>query len=199
MFRLLSPSRPLRSSFTAALPRNITARGWGPRRTFSDASTSDVRAKLMAELKDAMKTKNTVKSTTIRSVLSEVYAADKAASGTAPPSAVIGILRKAATRRTDAAVEFTKASRPDLAEKEQQEAAILNAFLPPLLPVADIDRVLRELVAAPPLSDALAKGGPPQKVLGQVFKAFYGQVDKSSVDPDLVRQRAQALLDGIKA
>lgn len=101
--------------------------------------------------------------------------------------------------QTDAAAEFTKASRPDLAEKEQQEAAILNAFLPPLLPVADIDRVLRALVAAPPLSDALAKSGPPQKVLGQVFKAFYGQIDKSSVDPDVVRQRAQALLDGTKA
>ncbi|KAI0746193.1 GatB/YqeY domain-containing protein [Earliella scabrosa] len=145
-------------------------------------SQDDLRARLMTELKEAMK-----------SVLSEVYAADKAASGTAPPSAVAGILRKAATRRTDAAAEFTKASRPDLAEKEQQEAAILHAFLPPLLPASDIDRVLTDVLASPEVADAVTKG-PPQKALGQVFKAFYTQVDKSTVDPDLVRQRAQALL-----
>ena len=35
----------------------------------------------------------------LQSVLSEVYAADKAASGFAPPSTVVGILRKATTRR----------------------------------------------------------------------------------------------------
>ncbi|KAI0666718.1 GatB/YqeY domain-containing protein [Trametes maxima] len=160
---------------------------------FSSSNALDVRPRLMQELKEAMKSKDTVKSTTIRSVLSEVYAADKAASGTAPPSAVIGILRKAATRRTDAAAEFTKAARQDLAEKEHQEAAILHAFLPPLLPQADIDRVLTEVIASPTISEAVSKG-PAQKVLGQVFKAFYTQIDKSSVDPELVRQRAQALL-----
>lgn len=95
--------------------------------------------------------------------------------------------------QTDAAAEFARASRQDLAEKEKNEAAILEAFLPPLLPEADIGRILREVISMPPTSEAIAKG-PPQKVLGQVFKAFYAQVDKSSVDPDLVRQGAQALL-----
>ncbi|OSC97070.1 GatB/YqeY domain-containing protein [Trametes coccinea BRFM310] len=155
--------------------------------------TVDVRARLMKELKDAMKSKDLLKSTTIRSVLSEVYAADKAASGTAPPSAVVGILRKAATRRSDAAAEFQKAAREDLAAKELQEAAILQSFLPPLLPESEIDRVLKEILASPAISEAVAKG-PAQRALGQVFKAFYAQVDKPSVDADLVRQRAQALL-----
>ncbi|CDO76689.1 hypothetical protein BN946_scf184677.g9 [Trametes cinnabarina] len=147
----------------------------------------------MQELKGAMKSRDLLKSTAIRSVLSEVYAADKAASGAAPPSAVVGILRKAAARRTDAAAEFRKASREELAAKELQEAAILQSFLPPLLPEADIDRVLKDVLASPSVSEAIAKG-PPQKALGQVFKAFYAQVDKSSVDPELVRRRTQALL-----
>ncbi|KAI1784253.1 GatB/YqeY domain-containing protein [Ganoderma leucocontextum] len=157
--------------------------------------SEDARARLMSELKDAMKTKNTVKSITIRSVLSEVYAADKAApGGTASPSTVLALLRKATTRRNDAATEFQNASRPDLAEKEQQEAAILSAFLPPLLPESDIDRVLNEVLATPEISDAISKGAPPQRALGQVFKAFYAQADKTTVDPDLVRRRAQAFL-----
>ncbi|KAI0644378.1 Yqey-like protein-domain-containing protein [Trametes meyenii] len=165
-----------------------------PRFSSSNATALDVRPRLMQELKEAMKSKDTIKSTTIRSVLSEVYAADKAASsGTAPPAAIVGILRKAATRRTDAAAEFAKAARRDLAEKERLEAAILHAFLPPLLPQADIDRVLADVLTSPVISEAVSKG-PAQKALGQVFKAFYARVDKSSVDPDLVRARAQALL-----
>ncbi len=178
-----------------------------------------------------------------------MYAADKAASGTAPTSTVLAILRKATTRRvstqysvpdlvsmpsrrhlflipplshptlprpshshprlgplhstrvrvrapskTDAATEFQNASRPDLADKEHQEAAILAAFLPPLLPEAEIDRVLQAVIASPEIADAISKGAPPQRALGQVFKAFYAHVDKANVDSELVRRRAQALL-----
>ncbi|KAI0818457.1 GatB YqeY domain-containing protein [Trametes gibbosa] len=148
----------------------------------------------MDAFKTAMKTKDSAKTTVIRTVLSEVYAADKALpSHIAPPSAVVAIIRKAATLRTEAAAEFEKAARQDLAQKEQQEAAYLHTFLPPLLPVADIDRALADVLASPAIAD-VAKAGPAQKVLGQVFKAFYTQVDRSTVDPDLVRQRAQALL-----
>jgi hypothetical protein len=34
----------------------------------------------------------------------------------------------------------------------------------------------------------------PRKSIGKVFKTFYAKVDRSSVDPDLVRRRAEALL-----
>ncbi|KAM5535099.1 hypothetical protein V8D89_011185 [Ganoderma adspersum] len=188
-FRVPSQLVPSIARTSRSRPQYSTS---GLRHASTDIGSSGVRARLMSELKDAMKTKNTVKSITIRSVLSEVYAADKAASGFAPPSTVVGILRKATTRRNDAATEFQKASRPDLADKEHQEAAILSAFLPPLLPEADVDRVLKEVIAASP---EIAKGGaPPQRALGQVFKAFYARVDKANVDPELVRRRAQAFL-----
>lgn len=95
--------------------------------------------------------------------------------------------------QTDTAAEFTKAARPDLAQKEEQEAAILQSFLPPLLSESDIDRALKDVLANPSIVEVVAKG-PAQKALGQVFKAFYAQVDKSTVDPNLVRQRAQALI-----
>ncbi|KAH9846282.1 Yqey-like protein-domain-containing protein [Lenzites betulinus] len=158
------------------------------------ANIPDVRAQLMEAFKTAMKSKDSAKTTVIRTVLSEVYAADKALpSHTAPSSAIVAIIRKSANRRTEAAAEFAKAAREDLAEKEREEAAYLHTFLPPLLPAADIDRALATVLATPAIADA-AKAGPAQKVLGQVFKAFYAQVDKSTVDPDLVRQRALALL-----
>jgi uncharacterized protein YqeY len=81
-----------------------------------------------------------------------------------------------------------KASRADLAEKERREAEVLYTFLPPLLPESEIDRVLRDVLAEH------KHEGDPRKALGKVFKAFYSKVDRSTVDADLVKSRAEALL-----
>ncbi|GBE81354.1 GatB/YqeY domain-containing protein [Sparassis crispa] len=155
-------------------------------------SSPDIRAQLMSELKSAMKSKDTFKSTTIRSALAEVYAADKARPELVSSSVILSILRKAAVRRTDAAKEYEKASRPDLAEKEKLEANLLQSFLPPLLSEADVDRILRETIADQ--SQLMESGTPSKKAQGLVFKAFYAKVDKLSVDTDLVKRRAEALL-----
>ncbi len=90
----------------------------------------------------------------------------------------------------NSADQFKQASRPDLAAKEQQEADYLTRFLPPLLPEAEIDRILKGVISEQ-LSETQADRRKP---IGKVFKTFYAKVDKASVDPDLVRRRAEALL-----
>jgi uncharacterized protein YqeY len=90
----------------------------------------------------------------------------------------------------DSADQFNRASRPDLATKEQQEADLLAAFLPPFLPEAEIDRILKGVISEQ-LSETQVD---PRKSIGKVFKSFYAQVNRASVDPGLVRRRAEALL-----
>jgi len=75
-----------------------------------------------------------------------------------------------------------------LADKEKREADILSTFLPPLLAESEIDRVLRDVIVEH------KPEGDSRKALGKVFKAFYSKVDKSTVDTDLVKQRAEVLL-----
>ncbi|KZT04624.1 GatB/YqeY domain-containing protein [Laetiporus sulphureus 93-53] len=154
----------------------------------------------MSEVKDAMKSKDTVKSTTIRSVLAEVYAADKApgSDGAVSSSSILAILRKAVRRRAspfmslaDSAAEFEKANRTDLAQKEKQEAELLEVFLPALLSEAEIDRFIREIIAEQP---QLTSEPNKKRAAGMLFKTFYSKVDRSLVDTDLVRSRAEALL-----
>ena len=65
---------------------------------------------------------------------------------------------------------------------------VLQAFVPPLLSEAEIDRKLQEVLAE------LKPARGDKKALGQVFKVFYTQVDRSAVDTDLVKKRAEALL-----
>lgn len=90
----------------------------------------------------------------------------------------------------DSADQFNRASRSDLAAKERQEADFLAAFLPPLLPEAEIDRILKGVISEQ-LSETQVDS---RKSIGKVFKTFYAQVNRASVDPDLVRRRAEALL-----
>ncbi|KAL0956104.1 hypothetical protein HGRIS_002272 [Hohenbuehelia grisea] len=152
----------------------------------SQAPVQSIRERLTSDVKTAMKNKEKLTSTALRAVLSDIYAADKASNDKASESAIISILRKAFVQRNDAAAQFTKAERPDLAEKERLEANVLSKYLPPLLPEADIDRVLKDILAS-----QVETGG---NKMGQLMKAFYLQVDKSSVDPKTVKTRAEALL-----
>lgn len=91
--------------------------------------------------------------------------------------------------QTESASQFVKGERPDLAEKETREAAIISVFLPPMLSEAEIDKVLREVAPSCP------RDGNPKKALGSIFKSFYLKVDKANVDPELVKSRAEALLN----
>ena len=93
--------------------------------------------------------------------------------------------------QTDSAFQFTAASRPDLAAVETREAELLTKFLPPLLSQTEIDTYLRDIIV-----EEQRKHGAdnPKKVFGQVLKTFYVKVDKSSVDGQLVKKRAEELL-----
>ncbi|KAG5636361.1 hypothetical protein H0H81_008309 [Sphagnurus paluster] len=170
----------------------ISRRQYRPRLySTSPPETTDIRARLMNEVKLAMKSKDATTSTTIRSVLSEVYAADKASEVEKVPSTVIvNILRKAVVRRNEAAIKFTQAARPELAKKELRETEILSKFLPPLLSETEIDQALAQILATLPAT------ADRKKSLGVIFKEFYSQVDKSTVDPNLVKRRADVLLIG---
>ncbi|KIK42907.1 hypothetical protein CY34DRAFT_804389 [Suillus luteus UH-Slu-Lm8-n1] len=148
----------------------------------------DIRQQLLSGVKTAMKTKDSVTSTTLRSILSEVYAADKSAGSPVSSSAITAILRRAALRRHDSAIQFVNASRPDLAQKEHREADVLAAYLPPLMSETEIDRVLNEVITETTLD------GDSRKILGQVYKTFYSKVDKSTVDTNIVKRKAEALL-----
>lgn len=150
----------------------------------------DIRNELNAAVKMAMKDRYLVASTTLRSVLSEVHSLDKAAGSKAPSSAVVRVLRKAFSRRMESATEFTKRSRPDLAAKESREAEIIAALLPPLLSGSEVDHALEEAMGGCTTDDA-----NPRKVPGHVLKAFYTKVDKSNVDSNFVKRRAEALLN----
>jgi uncharacterized protein YqeY len=91
--------------------------------------------------------------------------------------------------QVDAFDQYIQAGRPELADKETEEAAFLTTFLPPQLAEQEIDAILKEVAA-----EQSVKLEDGKKAKGALIKAFFGKVDKSTCDSALVSKRVDALL-----
>ncbi|MCC6319327.1 MAG: GatB/YqeY domain-containing protein [Gemmatimonadaceae bacterium] len=81
----------------------------------------------------------------------------------------VDVVRKALKRRREAVEAFTKGARPELAEREANEASALEAYLPPAIDPAEVRAAVRAAIEG----GATAIGA----VMGKVVPRFKGQVD----------------------
>lgn len=98
---------------------------------------------------------------------------------------VVGALVK---QRRDSIEQFTAAGRHELAEKEQAEIAVLDAYLPP----AASDEDLRAAVTAA----IAATGATTAKDMGKVMKAVMAGLAGKTVDGKRVNELVRAGLAG---
>jgi uncharacterized protein len=89
----------------------------------------------------------------------------------------LAVLRREHKRRIDAATQFEHANRPDLATKEQAEAAMIARYLPPDLTDAQLDTIVAEAISR--------TGASGPRDMGAVMK--------------VVKDRAGGLVDGKRA
>jgi uncharacterized protein YqeY len=92
---------------------------------------------------------NKVELTTVRNLLGEINTREKG--GKTPieldAAAVISLLQKEAARRRETAVTYTNAGQGDRAAAEEQEAAIIEAYLPAALSEDEAKAIVAEAVA----------------------------------------------------
>ncbi|ELU44153.1 YqeY domain-containing protein [Rhizoctonia solani AG-1 IA] len=190
VYRQLLHARP-RIVLRASLPRLYLApRGATARYFASELHTADVRTRLREELKQAMKAKDSFRSTTIRSALAEITNADKANKGTLiADDNILSLLQKSIARRTESASQFRSASRNDLAEKEEAECQVLSGFLPAQLSEEEIENRLREA-----FSKLESTTGNPGALVGKLMKAFYETTERASVQADAVSKKAREII-----
>lgn len=84
----------------------------------------------------------------------------------------LAVLRSEVKKRHEAIREFTAGDRRDLADREAEELALLQAYLPPEMSDAEIERVVREVVAA--------FGGSTPGDFGRVMGAVMKQVGQAA-------------------
>lgn len=96
---------------------------------------------------------------------------------------VLNVIRSEAKKRRDAAAEFTKAGRMDLADKEGAELKILERYLPAELNDEEIQRMVAETVAETGAASEKDFG----RVMGSVMKKAAGRASGNRIQ-DVVRK-----------
>ena len=110
---------------------------------------SILKEQLQADLTAAMRERDQVRAGTIRMALTAVTNEEVAGreQRELTDDDVLKVLAKEAKKRREAAEAYTSAGRAELADVEQAELAVLEAYLPKQLDDAELERIVREAVA----------------------------------------------------
>jgi uncharacterized protein YqeY len=124
-----------------------------------------------SDLKEAMRAKDPTKLNVLRMLKSALkYAAIAKSDAEAELSdaEAVQVIRKQAKQRQDSIESFEKGGRAELAEKEKEELAILNTYLPQGMTPDELAKVVRETIAE--------LGATSKAQMGAVMKALQAKV-----------------------
>ena len=128
----------------------------------------DIKTQLNEAMKDAMRSGDVVRKTTVRMVLAAIKQAEVDKQTTLDDLTVIALIQKEVKNRNEALEEAKKAGRDDLVEANKAEIAVLETFLPEAMSADE----LREIVKA-----AIAETGASAPAdMGKVMKVAMAKV-----------------------
>ena len=133
---------------------------------------SDLKERLRTDLTTAIKARDSLRSSTLRMVLTAVTNAEVSgkSSRELTDEDVLGVLTSEAKKRREAADAFAEAGREEQAAKERAEADVIADYLPEQLS----DEEIRSLVSA--TVDELGVRGDGMKAMGRVMGALQPKV-----------------------
>jgi uncharacterized protein len=143
-----------------------------------------------SDLKEAMRAKDATKLGVLRMLKSALkYAAIAKSDAEAELSdaEAVQVIRKQAKQRQDSIESFEKGGRAELADKEKEELAILNTYLPQGMSPDELAKVVRETLAE--------LGATSKAQMGAVMKALQakvgGRADGKTLSSEVARQLNQ--------
>jgi uncharacterized protein YqeY len=135
--------------------------------------------KVMAELKTAMLAKNEGGLRGLRAIKAAIIIAKTAegAGGELKEEDETKLLQKLIKQRKDSLEIYQQQQRADLAQKEQEEIAVIERFLPKQLSAEELKAVLTKIIAETGASSPADIG----KVMGAATKQLAGQADGKTI------------------
>ena len=138
-----------------------------------------LQAKVMEEMKTAMKAKDTVALESLRAIKSAILLAktEKGGGDELSEADEIKLVQKLVKQRKDSAAIFTEQGRDDLAAPELAQVAVIEKFLPEQLSEEEIEKVVVQTI------DSIGASGMKDmgKVMGIVSKELAGQADGKTI------------------
>ena len=135
--------------------------------------------KVMEQLKNAMRAKDTVALESLRAIKSAILLAqtESGANEALAESEELKLLQKLVKQRKDSASVYNEQGRDDLAKPELAQVAIIEQFLPEALSEEEIEKVVVTTIESVGASGMKDMG----KVMGIVSKELAGQADGKTI------------------
>ncbi|KPK98071.1 MAG: hypothetical protein AMJ95_05935 [Omnitrophica WOR_2 bacterium SM23_72] len=141
--------------------------------------------KILNDYKEAMKAKDTLKSSALNFLRAEMLnVAIAKKKQKLEDTEVLAVIRKQVKEHQDSIEQFQKGGRTDLADKESKELEILKSYLPPPLPKEQIQKIIEEVASELGAKDMKDMG----RVMKEVSAKCAGAADGKTVS-ELVRER----------
>ena len=135
--------------------------------------------RIMDEIKIAMRAKDTVALESLRAVKSAILLAQ---TETGSKEAIleeeeIKILQRLVKQRRDSAAIYVEQKRPDLAEPELAQAAVIEKFLPVQLNEMEIEEIVSRIIK----EEGVAGMGSMGKIMGLASAELAGKADGKTI------------------
>ncbi len=145
----------------------------------------NLQERLMADLKDAMRTQDTPRKEAIRMVRAAIQNAQIAAQRELTDDEVLALIAREIRMRNEAIELFRQGKRDDLVAQEEAQVVILKRYLPQQLSREEIIEIIRRIIEQ--------TGATNPNQLGLVMREAMAQL-KGKADGQLVNQVARELL-----
>ena len=137
-----------------------------------------LKTRLDDDLKTAMRSRDVLRRSVLRLLLSEVHNEGIAKQAELDDEGITGVLGKQAQQRRESIEAYTQGERQDLADKEKAELEIIMSYLPEQMSREDIAAVIKKAIAE---TDA---AGPQDmgKVMSRVMPEVRGKAQGREVN-----------------
>ena len=137
----------------------------------------ELKERILNDLKDAMKAKNSEKTLLLRSLKAKILEKEiserKGGESVLSSDQIVEVLMKAAKQRKESIEQFQQGNRPELAEKEKRELALIEEYLPKMM---DEDEIRNEVLKQ--ITSMNASGIEDMgKVMGALMGKLKGKAD----------------------
>ncbi|MCB9814018.1 GatB/YqeY domain-containing protein [Candidatus Nomurabacteria bacterium] len=136
---------------------------------------------IKSSLKDAMKARDAVKLRTVRSMIT-AFTNELVANGKTPQDwleneATLAVIKRLTKQRKESITQYEANNRPELAEPEKEELAVLESYLPQMMSQAEIMPIAQAKKAELGIDDKSKMG----MLVGAVMKDLAGKADGGDV------------------
>jgi uncharacterized protein YqeY len=139
--------------------------------------------RIQKDLVDAMRAKNELRLSVLRGIKSAIQYKETEKLRDLEEAESIQLLQTLVKQRKESIDQFTKGNRPELAEKETKELAIIEAYLPAGASEAEMDAAISKAIAETSANSI--------KQMGAVVKSAKAALEGKTVDGKVLSDRVR--------